>query len=66
MGSVASLLRGASKMVSEVDSRSVDHIQACDMAAGWAVDSLMFNQGNYRELAKRFAWVGVNGVVIPG
>jgi hypothetical protein len=66
LGNVASLLRGASKMVAEEKSHSIDHIQAADMAAGWAVDLLIYSRGNYVELAKRFAWVGVNGVVVPG
>jgi hypothetical protein len=66
VGNVASLLRGSSKMVSEEKSQSTDHIQAADMAAGWAVDLLIYSHGDYVELAKRFAWVGVNGVVIPG
>ena len=66
VGNVASLLRGSSKMVSEEKSHTIDHIQAADMAAGWAVDLLIYSHGDYRELAKRFAWVGVNGVVIPG
>ena len=66
VGNVASLLRGSSEMVSEEKSHSIDHIQAADMAAGWAVDLLIFSRGDYRELAKRFAWVGVNGVVVPG
>lgn len=66
VGNVASILRGSSKMVSEEKSQSIDHIQAADMAAGWAVDLLIFSHGDYVELAKRFAWVGVNGVVIPG
>lgn len=34
--------------------------------AGWAVGLLIFSRGEYIELAKRFAWVGVNGVVVPG
>jgi hypothetical protein len=66
MRNVASVLKDGSKMVSESDSRNIDHIQAADIAAGWAVDMLMCNRGDYRELAKRFAWVGVNGLVIPG
>ena len=66
VGNVASILRGSSKMVSEEKSQSIDHIQAADMAAGWAVDLLIFSHGDYVELAKRFAWVGVNGVVVPG
>jgi hypothetical protein len=66
VGNVASLLHGSSKMVSEEKSHTIDHIQAADMAAGWAVDALIYSRGDYRELAKRFAWVGVNGVVVPG
>src|ERR1700730_5664612 len=66
VGNVASLLQGSSKMVAEEKSQTIDHIQAADMAAGWAVDLLIYSRGDYRELAKRFAWVGVNGVVIPG
>lgn len=65
-GNVAALLRGSSKMVAEEKSHTSDHIQAADMAAGWAVDLLIYSHGDYKELAKRFAWVGVNGVVIPG
>jgi len=66
VGNVASLLGGSSKMVSEEKSHTIDHIQAADMAAGWAVDLLIYSHGDYKELAKRFAWVGVNGIVIPG
>ena len=66
VGNVASILRGSSKMVAEEKSHSIDHIQAADMAAGWAVDLLIFSHGDYIELAKRFAWVGVNGIVVPG
>jgi hypothetical protein len=66
VGNAASLLRGSAKMVSEEKSHTSDHIQAADMAAGWAVDLLIFNHGDYRELAKRFAYVAVNGVVVPG
>jgi hypothetical protein len=66
VGNVAALLRGSSKMVSEEKSHTIDHIQAADMAAGWAVDSLIYSHADYRALAKRFAWVGVNGVVVPG
>lgn len=66
VGNVASLLQGSAKMVSEEKSHGIDHIQAADMAAGWAVDLLIYTHGDYRELAKRFAWVGVNGVSVPG
>ena len=51
--------------VSEHGSLDHDHIQAADIAAGWAVDLLTLTNGDYRSLAQRFAWVGVNGVVIP-
>lgn len=50
----------------ETPSHEVDHIQAADLSAGWAVDLLTLTNGDYRALAQRFAWVGVNGVVIPG
>jgi len=47
-------------------SHSIGHIQVADMAAGWAVYLLIFSHGAYVELAKRFAWVGVNEVVVSG
>jgi hypothetical protein len=53
-------------MVSGEKLHSIDHIQAADMAAGWAVFVLIFSHGDYVELAKRFAWVGVNEVVVSG
>lgn len=62
----AHALSDPEKMISEQDSKNIDHIQAADMAAGWAVDILLYNGGEYRELAKRFASVNVNGVAIPG
>jgi hypothetical protein len=52
--------------VKEMPSRDIDHLQAADMAAGWAVDVLTYTNGDYRTLAAQFAWVGVNGVVIGG
>jgi hypothetical protein len=33
-------------MVSDEKSHSIDHIQAADMAAGWAVDLLIFSHGD--------------------
>jgi len=51
--------------VSEGKSQDIDHIQAADLAAGWAVDLLTLTNGDYRALAQRFAWVGVNGVIVP-
>ena len=58
--------RGAIDPVAEADSRDAEHLQAADVAAGWAVDLLTLTNGDYRSLAQKFAWVGVNGVVIPG
>jgi hypothetical protein len=58
--------RGREKAVSEEPSQLSDHMQAADMAAGWAADLLLATSGNYRALAKQFRWVGVNGVAIPG
>jgi hypothetical protein len=57
--------RGREKAVSEESSQLSDHMQAADMAAGWAADLLLASNGDYRALAKQFRWVGVNGVVIP-
>ncbi len=51
--------------VQEQNSTTVDHIQACDFAAGWAVDLLIDTSGDYRVLAKRVKSAQVNGVVIP-
>jgi hypothetical protein len=58
--------RGREKAVFEEASHITDHMQAADFAAGWAADLLLATNGDYRSLAKRFRWVGVNGVVIPG
>ena len=60
------LLNGSRRVVSEEKSENIDHIQGADIAAGWAVDTLMLTGGDYRVLAKQFAWVSANGVVIPG
>ncbi len=57
--------RGREKAVFEEASQMTDHMQAADFAAGWAADLLLATNGDYRSLAKRFRWVGVNGVVIP-
>jgi hypothetical protein len=57
--------RGREKAVSEESSQLSDHMQAADMAAGWAADLLLASNGDYRALAKQFRWVGVNGIVIP-
>lgn len=54
-----------SGLVFESRSEGQDHIQAADIAAGWAVDLLTLTNGDFRTLAQRFAWVGVNGVVVP-
>jgi hypothetical protein len=51
---------------SEEMSHSSDHLQAADMAAGWAAHLLTLNGGDYRSLARQFLCVRVNGVVYPG
>lgn len=58
--------RGRERAVSEEASSMTDHMQAADLAAGWAADLLLATNGDYRALAKQFRWVGVNGVTIPG
>jgi hypothetical protein len=57
---------GSHRVVNEEKSESIDHIQGADIAAGWAVDTLMLTNGDYTALAKQFAWVSVNGVIIHG
>jgi hypothetical protein len=57
--------RGRERAVSEEASHMTDHMQAADLAAGWAADLLLATNGDYRALAKRFRWVGVNGIAIP-
>jgi len=59
-------LDGSRRMVTEEKSEAIDHIQGADIAAGWAVDTLMLTNGDYPTLALQFAWVSVNGVVVPG
>lgn len=54
------------RVVREEKSDNIDHIQGADIAAGWAVDFLMLSNGDYPGLARQFAWVSVNGIVIPG
>jgi hypothetical protein len=58
--------RGRQQAISEEASQLTDHMQAADLAAGWAADLLLSTNGDYRALAKMFRWVGVNGVAIPG
>lgn len=50
----------ARKLVSEQDSRTVDHLQAADLAAGWARELLEL-VGGPRSLADKFERVWVNG-----
>ena len=47
-------------VVREVDSRGIDHIQAADVAAGWARDILETNEA--QSLGGMFERVWVNGV----
>jgi len=58
--------RGRERAVFEEASHMTDHMQAADLAAGWAADLLLATNGDYRSLAKLFRWVGVNGIAIPG
>lgn len=46
-------------LIKEVDSRGIDHLQAADMAAGWARE--MLETGSLRALADKFEHVWVNG-----
>jgi hypothetical protein len=57
--------RGRERAVSEEASQTSDHIQAADLAAGWAADLLLATNKDYRALARQFRWVGVNGIAIP-
>lgn len=47
-------------LVKELDSRDIDHIQAADIAAGWARNLLEI--GDVQGLARRFERVWFNGV----
>lgn len=51
--------------VTEGVSHESDHLQAADMAAGWAANLLTLSGGDYRSLAQKFASVCVNGIVYP-
>jgi len=57
---------GSGRVVREENSKSIDHIQGADIAAGWAVDMLMLTGCDFAALARQFSWLSVNGVVIPG
>jgi hypothetical protein len=52
--------------VTEGKSHDSDHLQAADMAAGWAANFLALNGGDYRSLARRFSSVCVNGIAYLG
>jgi hypothetical protein len=56
----------SSRVVCEENSRTIDHIQGADIAAGWAVDTLMLTNSDYAALARQFFLVSVNGLAIPG
>lgn len=62
--------RYASQMVStqpirENSSSDNDHIQASDIAAGWAADVLLATNNDYRALARQVRWITVNGIAVP-
>lgn len=46
-------------LIREVDSRAIDHLQAADMAAGWARE--MLETADVTALGKRFERVWING-----
>jgi hypothetical protein len=50
-------------LVTECGSTSIDHLQAADIAAGWARE--MLETGDTRALARFFRRVLVNGAVVP-
>jgi hypothetical protein len=58
--------RNEAPTVIEGKSHESDHLQAADMAAGWAANFLALNGGDYRSLAQRFSSVCVNGIAYPG
>lgn len=49
-------------IIREVDSKAIDHIQAADIAAGWARD--MLEVSDERALAHMFEKVWVNGIKV--
>ena len=51
--------------IREAASTNSDHIQAADIAAGWASDILMSTNSDYRALARQVRWVTLNGIAIP-
>lgn len=51
--------------VREASSTSSDHIQAADIAAGWASDLLVATNNDFRALARQVRWITVNGVSVP-
>jgi hypothetical protein len=51
-------------LVREHDSRAIDHLQAADVAAGWARE--MIDTGSVRSLGAIFERVWVNGFLMKG
>jgi hypothetical protein len=51
--------------IREASSISSDHIQAADIAAGWAGDLLVATNNDFRALARQVRWVTVNGLSVP-
>lgn len=58
-------LRSPELAVRELSSANSDHLQAADFAAGWSADLLVATDSDYRTLASKVRWAGVNGIVIP-
>ncbi len=53
------------KPIREAVSTSSDHLQAADIAAGWASDLLLGTNNDFRALARQVRWVTLNGIAIP-
>jgi hypothetical protein len=51
--------------IREDQSTNSDHIQAADIAAGWAADLLLSTNNDYRALARQVRWITVNGIAVP-
>ncbi len=70
---VEGLPQGASvstePLVREADSRAFDHVQAADLAAGWArevIDNEIMDGAGVRALGTQFERVWFNGHLVKG
>jgi hypothetical protein len=51
--------------IREASSTNSDHIQAADIASGWASDLLLATNNDYRVLAQQVRWLTINGLAVP-